>query len=446
MCRLRTTRLWCVTAMWRFVLQSLVLCNIYINAFVSLMDVERTEYSNIKECIAPNTIGNIICSSPVHIAVSNLVNVHPLFFDEQTPALSHAYPTHPNITSSTAPPRTAILSSSSQENLQDMESTLDMTAMLDVPMDGPGLHVNPPPRKHKRPLTRRMRGERNFTRLPLTPPSRPKAPKTYTATSYVGPRYADPRRFTLPDRHQPSYLYEDADPYEYAFEPRGTEYDYGCHGLNTIEPFSSYRNYGGISDPTQEPLEAICRRLNCWLDTPHTHDSEEILAHLDNEQKQVEYSSTEEEDELFGHRPARKKVKKSTKKKSTHAATSLLESSAKVKKGTKKKSTHATSLLESSAKSSQDLKRALPSTSELIPQATTAEANLAQLLTHRPPDRTMTLAIRPAASKPPLAQVAQAPVAKPRPPSEEEIQELLAKEAEAKKDESDGDGDGVLIE
>ena len=304
-----------------------------------------------------------------------------------------------------------------------MESTLDMTAMLDVPMDDPGLDVHPPPGKHKRPLTRRMRGERNFTYLPPTPPSRPKAPKTYTATSYVGPRYADPRRFTLPDRHQPSYLYDDVDPYEYAFEPRGTEHGYGCHAFNTIEPFSSFRNYGGISDPAEEPSEAICRRLNCWLDTPHTHDSEDILAHLENEQNRVEYSSTEEEDESLGQRPARKQVKKNTKMRKTRPSTSLLESS---------------------AKSSQDLKRALPSASELVPQATTDEANLAQLLTHRPPDRTMTLAIRPAISKPPLPEVAQAPVAKPRPPSEEEIQLLLAKEAEATREQSDGGED--LIE
>lgn len=328
-----------------------------------------------------------------------------------------------------------------------MEATSDMTTKFDVPMEDVGLQVHPPTRKHKRPLTRRMPGERNFTRLPTTHPSAPKAPRLYTTTSYVGPSYGDPRRFTLPDRHYPSFVYDEIDPYEYAFEPRGTEHGYGCQVVNPVEPFSCYRNYGGISDPTQEPSEAICRRLNCWLDTPHTHDSEEILSHLENEQKRAEYSSTEDEEDMLGRRPARKKVKKNNKPGGTRPSTSLLDPS---------------------AKSSQDLKRALPSASELVPQATTDEANLAQLLAHRPPDRTMTLAIRPATSKNlvakgapastveptqpskediraatskrPLAEVSQAPIAKPRPYSKEEIQKLLAKEteAEAKKDDSDG--------
>ncbi|KAG6986639.1 hypothetical protein G7Y79_00075g099110 [Physcia stellaris] len=327
-----------------------------------------------------------------------------------------------------------------------MEAISDMTAKCDVPMEDVGLQVHPPTRKHKRPLTRRMPGERNFTRLPTTLPSAPKAPRVYTTMSYVGPSYGDPRRFTMPDRHYPSFVYDEIDPYEYAFEPSGTEHGYGCQVVNPVESFSCYRNYGGITDPTQEPAEAICRRLNCWLDTPHTHDSEEILSHLENEQKRAEYSSTEDEEEVLRRRPARKKVKKNNKPGSTRPSTSLL--------GT-------------SATSSQDLKRALPRASELVPQATADEANLAQLLAHRPPQRTFTLAIRPAISKQSLAKVAPAPIAGSRPPSEEEIrgttsnrslmevaqasiakpsspskeeiQQLLAKEAEAeaKRDEND---------
>ena len=178
---------------------------------------------------------------------------------------------------------------------------------------------------------------------------------------------------------------------ERAFEPtKGRGYQEYKESL--IEPFSSYRNSASIPHPNDDYPNEICQDLNCWQTAPHQHTIEELQCLMDNARSRLEHNSSENKKQVQKQRAARKIAKNPTKLQSSRGLHSWVDNPFRM---------------------NRDLRSALPDTSELTAQAANDQSNLAQLFVHKPPNRTFTLALRPALSEQSLVEADEAGIAEP---------------------------------
>ena len=165
---------------------------------------------------------------------------------------------------------------------------------------------------------------------------------------------------------------------ERAFEPLKKGRGYEEYRESPVEPFSSYRNSSSMPHPTDEYPNETCQSLNCWQTVPHQHSTEELQYLVHKRRTRLEYDSSEDEERVQRRREARKIAKAPTKLRSSRGLNRLVEQPASL---------------------NRDLRSALPDNSELAAQATSEQSNLAQLLIHRPANRTFDLVLRPKPSK-----------------------------------------------
>ena len=189
----------------------------------------------------------------------------------------------------------------------------------------------------------------------------------------------------------PSSSYLNIDYDERAFEPtKGRGYEE--YKESPIEPFSSYRNSASMPHPHDDYPNEICQNLNCWQTTPHQHTIEELQRLMDKARSRLEHDSSENEEKVQKQQTAWKITKNPKKLRSSRGFNNLGDNPFRM---------------------NRDLRRTLPDTSELTVQATKDQSNLAQLLVHKPPNRTFTLALRPALSEQSLVQADEAGIAEP---------------------------------
>lgn len=174
---------------------------------------------------------------------------------------------------------------------------------------------------------------------------------------------------------------------ERAFEPTYNERRHGKYGESPVEPFSSYMNSTSMPQPIDEYPNELCQNLNCWQTAPHQHTIEELQCLMDKARSALEHDSSENEKQVQQQRQARKIAKKPTKIRSSRGSNSLVDNAARM---------------------SRDLRCTLPDASELAAQAANDQSNLAQLLFHKPPNRTFTLTLRPTPSKQSLVEADEA--------------------------------------
>ena len=187
-----------------------------------------------------------------------------------------------------------------------------------------------------------------------------------------------------------SYPFIDYD--ERAFEPTNGGQRHDKYKESPVEPFSLYRNSTSMPQPIDEYPNELCQNLNCWQMTPHQHSNEELQCLMDKVRPRLEHDSSENEEQVQKQRKAWKIAKRPTKPRSSRRLNSLVDDPARM---------------------SRDLRRTLPDTSELATQADNDQSNLAQLLSHKPPNRTFTLALRPTPSRQSLVEGNEAEISKP---------------------------------
>ena len=211
-------------------------------------------------------------------------------------------------------------------------------------------------RKQKRPLTRRIHGERSFSRFPSRfPDGMRRTSRPYTPTSYIRPCDGS---YQIPSIPAAEFSHNDRP---------------------AVEPFSAYRNIPHNAYPTYDyfPNET-CEIVGCWQSEFHTHSIEEIMSYLGYDRSQDIPELSQYEAAILKRRGGRIKVTKSTRPGNAGSATS----SAKV-----------------SAIKLRELELALPSISELPAEAAIQGSRSIHSLTHRPPSKTFSLAFRPMPSK-----------------------------------------------
>ena len=158
----------------------------------------------------------------------------------------------------------------------------------------------------------------------------------------------------------------------------------------TVEPFSSYKNSASMPHPTDDYPNEICQNLNCWQTTPHQHSIEELRYLMNKAGSRLEHDSPENEEPVQKQRETRQIVKTPTKLRGSRGLDRLVENPSKF---------------------SRDLRSALPDKSELPPQATKEQSELARLLLHRPLNGAFTLALREKPSSQFLVEVDEAGIA-----------------------------------
>ncbi|CAF9916224.1 MAG: hypothetical protein HETSPECPRED_002798 [Heterodermia speciosa] len=141
----------------------------------------------------------------------------------------------------------------------------------------------------------------------------------------------------------------------------------------TVEPFSSYKNSASMPHPTDDYPNEICQNLNCWQTTPHQHSFEELQYLMNRAGSRLEHDSPKNEELVQKRQETKQIVKTLTKLRGSRGLDRLVENPGKF---------------------SRDLRGALPDKSELPPQATKEQSDIARLLLHRPLNGAFTLALR----------------------------------------------------